>query len=75
MSSNRKLDDIVDKEEIDKQVLQLLVDDNFFFNTSFKYDIEGEKYKDVKHLTQDFGIRILIEKKNYNFKFRNSSNL
>ena len=63
MSSKRKLDDIVDKEEIDKEVLQLLVDDNFFFDNRFKYDIKDEKYKDVKHLTQDFGIKILIEKK------------
>ena len=44
------LDEIEDEEEIDKHVLQPLIDDDFFFDPRFKDDIEGEKYKDVKPL-------------------------
>ena len=48
------LDEIDDDEEVDKQVLHPLVEDDFFFDPRFKDDIEGEKYKDVKPLKSRF---------------------
>ena len=67
------LDDIEDEEEIDKHVLQPLIDDDFFFDPRFKDEIEGEKYKDVKPLRSRFWHKDLNKGKkkgNFNFKVK-----
>ena len=66
------LEEIEDEDEVDKQVLHALVEDDFFFDPRFKDEIEGEKYSDIKPLKSRFYHKNPGKgKKPKDFKFKN----